>query len=658
MPKFLLHRKRYVYVIAFGAIALIGLLLLTWHLVYIGLTLIAILAGIGYKLYQAEENIEDEFENYITTLTYRVKKVGEDIVSDLPVGIILYDEDRTIQWHNKYLNELLQLEQSPIGNELHDVLPKLQQVVDSEERETYVRFGDMSLALRHHPEERRIYLYDQTQYYQLQIKHRQGKTVFLQLHLDNLDEVSQGLDEQSRTLLLSDVTQTIDQWGKDNGIYLRRTSADKFFGVLTEQKLKKLEENRFEILDIVRELTNKNSKIPITLSIGVGASSDDFIDLGHLAQSSLDISLGRGGDQAAVKRGTGKITFFGGKSNAVEKRTRVRARVISHALSDLIQESDKVFVMGHTNPDMDSVGSAIGVVKAVQANHKDAYVVLDLDESAPGVERLLNEIKEHEEIYQYFVTPSEALDMKTEHSLLVIVDVHKPSLVIEDRLVEHIHRKVVIDHHRRGEEFISEPLLVYMEPYASSTSELVSELLEYQDRNISMSKLEATAMLAGIVVDTNSFAFRTGSRTFEAASYLRHHGADTSLVQKLMKEDIDHFVERAKIVAGAEFYRDHIAIAVAETPVSSQVLMAQAADTLLTMKNVGASFVINQRQDGLIAISARSLGEMNVQVIMERMGGGGHLTNAATQIEDATIEETLQSLKSVIDDYLEGGETE
>lgn len=655
MPRFLANVRRRRYFLALSLVTTLYVMLVSIYMHWIaGAAGALIVVFIVYQSIQVEKQSEMELEEYVSTLTYRIKKVGEDIVSGLPIGIILYDEDKKLIWSNKYLTELLETDESVIGKRLEELIPKLVQIVDHQEENGTIRFGDLILDVFHEAEERKIYIYDQTEYHHLQVKHKQEQVVFIQVHVDNIDEVTQGLDEQKRALLLSDVTRTIDEWAKSHGIYMRRTGSDKFFGILTEQVLRKLEETRFDILDTVRELTSTN-KIPVTLSIGVGAGAEDFFEISQFAQSSLDIALGRGGDQAAVKRGSGKVAFYGGKSNAIEKRTRVRARVISHALRDLIKESDSVFIMGHRGPDMDSIGSALGVLKAVQLNGKKGYIVLDVNQMAPGVDRLLREIKQQEDLMKHFVSPVKAQELKSEKSLLVIVDVHKPSMVIEEKLIDQIPRRVVIDHHRRGEEFIPDPLLVYLEPYASSASELVTELIEYQSAKIDLRPLEATAMLAGIVVDTNHFAFRTGSRTFEAASYLRNHGADTSLVQKLLKEDKEQFVLRAKLVERATMYRENIAIAVAEANERyGQVLLAQAADTLLMLDQIIASFVLSERADGVVTISARSLGEVNVQVIMEKLEGGGHLTNAATQLEDVILEEALEQLKLVIDEYLEG----
>ncbi|MDQ0339299.1 c-di-AMP phosphodiesterase-like protein [Caldalkalibacillus uzonensis] len=655
MPRFLYHYLRGYHRYALPVLTVLVLVILAWYAWYWAMVGFVALGLIYYLMYKKEQAFAEDFEAYISTLRHRVKKAGEDVISDLPIGILLYDEEQTIQWHNRYILNLLSDADSLVGTTLEELSPALAEWLHNEEREGTIRFGEKTLDILSYPEERLLYVVDNTDYHELKKKHRQEQVVFINIHLDNLDEVTQGLDEQRRSLLVSRVTNTISRWAAEHGIFIRRTASDKFFGVMDERTLKAIEETKFDILDHVRELTSHN-KIPVTLSIGVGAGTSSLIELGNLAQSSLDLALGRGGDQAAVKRFPDKVTFYGGKSNAVEKRTRVRARVISHALRDMIKESDKVFIMGHRDPDMDAVGSAIGVLKAVQVNEREGYIVLDQEEDYPGVNRLMEEINKEKDLQEHFLSPQEALELISEKSLLIIVDVHKPALVLEPRLLDRFHRKVVIDHHRRGEAFIEDPLLVYIEPYASSTSELVAELLEYQSDEMEMSRLEATAMLAGIVVDTNNFAMRTGSRTFDAAAYLRRHGADPVLVQKILKEEKEQFIKRSRIVERAEIYRGKIAIAIGEADERyGQVLLAQAADTLLTLDDVVASFVLCEREDGQVVISARSLGEINVQVIMEKMHGGGHLTNAATQLEDITVEDAVKWLKEVIDDYLEGG---
>ncbi|MNQ81390.1 Bifunctional oligoribonuclease and PAP phosphatase NrnA [compost metagenome] len=362
------------------------------------------------------------------------------------------------------------------------------------------------------------------------------------------------------------------------------------------------------------------------------------------------MSLGRGGDQVTVKVGQ-RLSFYGGRTNAVEKRTRVRARVISHALRDLMKDSDKVIIMGHRFADMDSIGAAIGVLKAVEVVGKEGYIVLE--GVNPSIQKVMATISADERLHRWFITPEQGLAITTQRSLAVVVDTHKASMVAEPKLLQLTSRVVVVDHHRRSEEFIHDATLVYMEPYASSTCELVTELLQYINEKLNMEVLEATLLLAGIVVDTKSFSLRTGARTFEAASYLRRNGADSALIQKLLKEDLDSYIQRSEIIKHTETIFDHIALAVAEPSRKySQLMIAQVADTLLNMTNIMASFVIAERPDGLIGISARSLGQMNVQVVMERLGGGGHLTNAATQTE-GTLEEATTRLKQVLADIEE-----
>lgn len=488
-------------------------------------------------------------------------------------------------------------------------------------------------------------------------RYENEKTVLGIICLDNYDEITQGMDDQIKSRLNNELTNLLKDWCTAHGIYLKRFSSENFIAVFNQRILRELEKTRFDILDRVRE-GKKEMAVPMTVSIGIGAGVTDLMELGMMAQSALDLALSRGGDQVAIKLPSGKVKFYGGKTNPVEKRTRVRARVISHALSELINESDQVLVMGHKQPDMDAIGAAIGIMKIAEACGTPATVVIEHERYGPGVIRLMNRIKEDENLWHRFITADEAIERVTHETLVVVVDTHKPSMVVEPRLLARSDRIVVIDHHRRGEDFIENPVLIYMEPYASSTAELVTELLEYQRKQPALSALEATALLAGITVDTKNFTLRTGSRTFDAASYLRAHGADTILVQKLLRDDLEHYYQRTRLIQNVEIYRDHIALAVGEEgDVNEQVIIAQAADALLSIDGIEASFVISLRPDGLVGISARSLGEINVQLIMESLGGGGHLTNAATQL-DTSIEEAVQRLKATIEEYFEGGESE
>lgn len=642
MPKFLLKRwygMHMVLALSFSFL-LLGILSLH-HWMYGAIGIVCLIGLVIYAL-QAEKGFQRDLRLYLATVAHRVKKAGEGVISELPIGILLYNEEKAIEWVNPYMTEMSGHELL-IGKSLTEVFPQLNW--KPEQKRIEFTYNERVYEVFIRSEEHLLYFRDITEHKELTNRYHRERAALAIIHLDNLDEIGQVMDEQSRTLLSTSVAGVITDWANKHRIYLRRISSDKFLALMERETLDKLEETRFDILDVVREMTADN-KIPITLSIGVGAAATTYTELGQMAQSSLDIALGRGGDQAAVKIGN-KLTFYGGKSNAVEKRTRVRARVIAHALRDLIHEAEHVIVMGHKQPDMDSVGASLGVLKAVQVHNKQAYIVMD--EGNHSVERLMREIYANEELAESFITPEQAIRLVTGRTLLVVVDTHRPSLVIEPRLLGETSRVVVIDHHRRSEEFI-EPVLLYLEPYASSTAELVTELLQYQSERLNIDSLIATALLAGIVVDTKSFAFRTGSRTFEAASFLRRNGADTAAVQRLLKEDLNQYVKRARIIMNTETYRDSMAIAIGDPSEEyTQVQVAQAAEQLLTLSGIQASFVVAKRADGTVLISGRSLGDINVQSIMEHLGGGGHLTGAATQIEGISLKDAVVRLKEAID---------
>jgi c-di-AMP phosphodiesterase-like protein len=606
-----------------------------------------------YYMFVIDQRQREEMEEYISTLSYRVKRVGEEALLGMPIGIMLINDEYYIEWTNPFLSSCFD-EDTIVGRSLYDLEDTLIPLIKQEVETEIITLHDRKFRVIHKREERLLYFFDVTEQQEIEKMYHDERTVIATIFLDNYDDLTQGMDDQMRGSINNLVTSILNKWATDNGIFLKRVSSERFIAVFSEGILHMLERGKFTILDEIREMTTKEN-VSFTLSIGVGTGVSSLPELGVLAQSSLDLALGRGGDQVAIKLPNGKVKFFGGKTNPIEKRTRVRARVISHALRDLITASDKVIIMGHKNPDMDSIGSSIGINKVAQMNQKDAYIVVNMQEMDNGVRRLMEEIRHQEHLFSHFISPEEALEIVSDKTLLVVVDTHKPSMVMEERLLNKIDHVVVIDHHRRGEDFISNPLLVYMEPYASSTSELVTEFLEYQPKRGKIEMIEATALLAGIIVDTKSFSLRTGSRTFDAASYLRAHGADTVLVQKFLKEDVDTYIRRSKLIESVTFYRDGIAIAKGtEHEHNDQVIIAQAADTLLTMDGVLASFVIAKRSEEVIGISARSLGNINVQVIMESLKGGGHLTNAATQLTGLSIEETDAQLKIAIDDYFEG----
>ncbi|MGM7637477.1 DHH family phosphoesterase [Bacillus sp. Hm123] len=634
-------------------LSLVVLAFYNWFIALVGLAVGTI---VFFLLLQTERKIHEEIRLYVTTLSKKVKLIGEEATMELPIGILLYNEDYYIEWANSFLLSCFQKE-TLAGNSLYELAEAVIPIIKNEKGDI-IQLNEREFNVVIKPKEKLLYFIDISEQMKVARKQEEEQTVVSIIYLDNYDDLTQGMDDQTRSHLNSMVTSILNNWAKEYGVFLKRVSSERFFAILNQRILQKLEDRKFSILDEVREKTAKQAA-SLTLSIGVGQGDISLPELGDLAQSSLDLALGRGGDQVAIKQLNGKVKFYGGKTNPMEKRTRVRARVISHALKELVTESDKVIVMGHKYPDMDAIGASMGIRRVAEMNDREGYIVLNASEIDTSVKRLMTEVKDSTDLSSRVITPEEALDIATDDTLLVIVDTHKPSLVIEEKLLNKVEKVVVIDHHRRGEEFIKNPLLVYMEPYASSTAELITELLEYQPKVHKINRLEATALLAGIVVDTKSFSLRTGSRTFDAASYLRAHGADTILVQKFLKEDIDTYIQRSQIIETVYFYRDGIAIAKGNNySVYDAVMIAQAADTLLTMDGVQASFVIAYREQNTIGISARSLGDVNVQVIMEQLNGGGHLSNAATQMKDTTIPDAEIQLQKAIDEFFEGGHEE
>ncbi|SHE85956.1 c-di-AMP phosphodiesterase, consists of a GGDEF-like and DHH domains [Seinonella peptonophila] len=592
---------------------------------------------------------QDEWRRALLLIQRRVIQGHRFAIHHLPYGLVLINDDGVIEWHNQYVSKKMNVSTSSIGKVVDQVFPLDLEHLRNPATVSEMALGESTYEVSYDSKHQFLLFRDITELVQLEEKYEQEQPIVGYLYIDNYDEVRQQLTDQEETILLNTVNSMISAWTERYQISLKRFDVDKMFFVTQALYLRKLIESHFDILDEMRNATH-DQPIPLTLSMGVSNSTGSVLDRAKTARAALNVALARGGDQTAVQEKE-RLVFFGGKTNAIERRTRVRARVISHAMSNLFRANRRVVIMGHMNPDLDAIGAAVGVACFAQYHQCEPHIILN--ESNPSIDRVWKKIKEYPTIESLFSLASEVEDWIHERdTLLVMVDTHRPSLTIEPKLLERVRHIVVIDHHRRGEDFVEDPILVYLEPYASSACELVTELLQYQDEQCEMSAFEATLLLAGIVVDTKHFAFRTGSRTFEAASFLREKGADLALVQSLLKEDLDQYIKRAEMLKQTEMWGDEVAVAVGkEDEVYDQLLIAQAADTLLNMKGVAASFVIAKRKDGLVAISARSQGEINVQLIMEAMGGGGHFTNAASQMKDCSLEETKEILKKVVEKY-------
>nr|WP_272107420.1 DHH family phosphoesterase [Staphylococcus sp. NRL 22/194] len=594
-----------------------------------------------------------KMDNYVDNLSGHVSAGSNKAIKRLPIGLVVLDENDHIEWINQYMSE--HLETNVISEPVNEVFPNILKQLEKVQ-EIEIEHGQYHYHVRHSEEEKCLYFFDITEQVHTNELYEESKPIIATLFLDNYDEITQNMNDTQRSEINSMVTRVISRWASEYNIFFKRYSSDQFVAYLNQKILAEIEDSNFEILSQLRE-KSVGYRAQLTLSIGVGEGTENLIDLGELSQSGLDLALGRGGDQVAIKNMNGNVRFYGGKTDPMEKRTRVEARVISHALKDILTEGDKVIIMGHKRPDLDAIGAAIGVSRFALMNNLEAYVVLNEEDIDPTLRRVMDEIDKKPELKERFVTSDEAWDMMTSKTTIVVVDTHKPEMVLDENILNKANRKVVIDHHRRGESFISNPLLVYMEPYASSTAELVTELLEYQPTEQRLTRLESTVMYAGIIVDTRNFTLRTGSRTFDAASYLRAHGADTILTQHFLKDDVDTYINRSELIRTVEVQDNGIAIAHGSNEkIYHPVTVAQAADELLSLEGIEASYVVAKREDNLIGISARSLGSINVQLTMEALGGGGHLTNAATQLKDLTIEEAIERLQQAITEQLSRSE--
>ena len=613
--------------------------------------LIGLLIFVIYIL-QKKKSVE-QMERYISKLTNRIKDSSEKGINKFPIGIIVIDENKNIEWANNFIYKNIKVEEIK-GLNILELMPEISELFDLETPvdNQFEIFGKF-YKVNYQKDSGYIYFFDITESKVVMQRFRDTRPIILNLSLDNYEDVYDSLEDEVASRLDATVVVTLTDWAKKNSIYLKRIDDDRFIGLLNVKDLKKIEKEKFQILDTIRNL-KEEFDAPITLSIGVGMGTDFLPELGELAKSSLDLALGRGGDQVAMKDVDGTIRFYGGKTNPQEKRTRIKARVVSNALADIVSDSDKIIVMGHKRPDFDAVGACVGIYTFSKIVGKECYIILNDSDRDKTIQKVMFEIdNSDEQLSKVFVDSDEAWELMTPQTTLIVVDTSDASRVIDAAILSKANRKVIIDHHRRGEDIITNPLLTYIEPYASSSSELIAELIEYQTKIEKITPIAATIMLGGIVVDTQNFSIRTGSRTFDAAAYLRSNGADPTRVKTILKEPFENFMNRVEIINNSIQKTPEIIMAKApEDKYYTNVMLAQSADLLLTLKGIECSFAIGYLEEGKVGISARSLGNINVQLIMEELGGGGHLANAATQIEGINLDEALERLNDAIDKIL------
>lgn len=488
-----------------------------------------------------------------------------------------------------------------------------------------------------------LYFVDVTSYETLKDLYNDEKFCVAIINVDNFDELTSSAGEDREMQISTEIDKLIRNWCTKLEAAVTRFREHLYQVVLTQKNYRQLVKSRFAILDQAREIETE-ADFPVTLSIGIGIGGKSPVETDRYAQDALDLALGRGGDQAVVKN-VRNFEYYGGKSQSVEKGYKGKSRIIAHALKTLMSQSSKVFIMGHKNPDMDSFGASLGIHRVAASMGKESYIILDSYNEA-----LISIAEDAKSTGEYqFVSSDKALSLADETSLVVVVDTHRPGLVASMDVINKVNRTVVIDHHRRAEDALPNQLLSYMQSYASSASELVTEVVQYACDKKVLTKMEADALLAGIMVDTNRFAVKAGVRTFEAASWLRRAGADLEKVRSYFQSDADSFRTRAFCVANAKIYDDGIAMSICpgQDP-NAQIVNSQVADELLSVKGVKASFVAGQDENGQTVVSARSLGDINVQVVMEKFGGGGHFNTAGAQV-DMMPEEILRQIKESLD---------
>ena len=622
---------------------------------------------VGYAYY-ANRKRKSEISETLQDLTLTVDSAAKTSLINSPFPLIILETDGNVIWRsskftsefanidiNNYINDLSTDIKSEIENRKKnekekgnkDIIRQIQ--IDNRNYKVMGRYVNSKNREKKNKKEYMVILYfiDDTENIKLQKEYKDSKSCVGIIMVDNYEETMQRLDASEKPVVTAEIDKQMYDWANQTNGVLIKSDRDRYVYLFEQRYLKDVKEDKFSILDKIKEIDTKE-KVQFTLSIAVSNEGGTDKEKYKSAQSAMDVVLGRGGDQAVIRENE-IYKFFGGRVEEVEKRTKVKARVVAHALENLIKESKKVMIMGHNNPDMDSMGSCMGIYRLAKTLETNAYIVSsDNMSSIDSFKKSIDKDPEYEDV---IINKEVALENVDEDTLLVIVDTHKVNYVDAPELLDKVKKMVIIDHHRRSADYIENATLMFQEVYASSAAELVTELLQYAEAKINLKTIEAESLYAGIMMDTKNFTFKTGVRTFEAAAYLRRCGVDIIRVKKWFQSDLASFNKIADIVKKSEIVNQTIAISIYdEVTKEANLICAKAADELLTISDITASFVLGNTGKK-ICISGRSIGDINVQVILEKLGGGGHITLAGAQVEGMTIEETKQELINRINEY-------
>lgn len=607
----------------------------------------------------------DELTRHIQDLTVNVDSTVKSSLVNSPFPLILMETSGNIIWKSsKFVTEFANTDIAGVvrGLAKEIKLDILESKFNKEEiknqsiereitigKKTYKVLGEYVKSKKKKQNEYMMTLYflDNTEKLNLEQELKDKENCIGIITIDNYEEMVQMLPDEKKSLILAEIEKNIYDWTANIGGLLVKTDRKTYMYFFNQKELENLKENKFDILDKVKEI-DTDETVSLTLSIAVSNEGETNSDKYKSAQTAMDIVLGRGGDQAVIRENE-KYTFFGGRTLEVEKRTKVKARTVARALEQIILESKDVMIMGHINADIDCMGSSLGIYRLAKDLGKEAYIVNNT--TGETISSFIEALKEEKEYNDVLLNKSEALNKISEETLLVVVDTHKKSYVEVPELLEKTNKIVIIDHHRRSPDFIENAILSFHEVYASSAAELVTEILQYVETKVSLTTIETEGLYAGIMMDTKNFTFKTGVRTFEAAAYLRKKGVDILRVKKWFQSNLENYNLIAEIVRNAEIVKESIAISIYEKEdKNANLICAKAADELLTISDITASFVLGKQGDK-ICVSGRSIGDINVQLILEKLGGGGHITVAGAQMEGMTIEEAKQELIAQINEY-------
>lgn len=613
---------------------------------------------------------KSEISETLQDLTLTVDTAAKTSLINSPFPLIILETDGNVVWRSsKFISEFANVD---INTYINDLSIEIKADIENRKKEEKARenkdiYKEIEIENKNYKimgryinvknrdkdkknkKEYMIILYfiEDTENVRLQKEYKDSKSCVGIIMIDNYEETMRSLDTSEQPIVVAEIDKQMYDWANQTNGVLIKSDRDKYVYLFEQRYLANIKEEKFSILDKIKDIYTKE-KVQFTLSIAVSNEGTTDKEKYESAQSAIDVVLGRGGDQAVIREND-IYKFFGGRAEEVEKRTKVKARVVAHALENLIKESKKVMIMGHTNPDMDSMGSSLGIYRLAKTLDTNAYIVTS--EDMPSLSSFKKEIDKDEEYEDVLINKEVALENIDEDTLLVIVDTQKINYVDAPELLENTKKIVIIDHHRRSADYIEDATLVFQEVYASSAAELVTELLQYAEAKINLKTIEAESLYAGIMMDTKNFTFKTGVRTFEAAAYLRRCGVDIIRVKKWFQSDFNSFNTIADIVKKAYIVNETIAISIYEDITKdASLICAKAADELLTISDITASFVLGNTGDK-ICISGRSIGDINVQVILEKLGGGGHITLAGAQVSGMTIEETKQELINRINEY-------